>query len=400
MKQFSKRMSHLGTENAFSVVAKAKKFESEVLTPQGKKLVYLQIGEPAFDTPENIKQAGIKAIQDNQTHYAPSAGIPPLRDAVAKATSKNACVQYVPEDVVVMPAGKPVIFHVINALIDEGDEVIIPTPGYPIYESVTNYLGGKVVPLPLTEESGFNFDLSLLEKLITPRTKLIVVNSPQNPTGGVLTKETLQKIAELAVKYDLWVLSDEIYDRIVHEGQHVSITSFPGMSERTVVLNGCSKAYAMTGWRLGWAVTKSPAMVEALTQLVINDVSCTATMVQLAGVEALNGLQESVEQMRVEYQKRRDLLVALVNQVPGMSCKSPKGAFYLFVNVKPILQKLGINATELADRIMREANVLILPGTAFGALGEGYIRFSYVSSEADIQEGMRRIKEYIAKIYP
>lgn len=392
-------MSHLGTENAFSVVAKAKKFEKEVLEPQGKKLVYLQIGEPAFDTPENIKQVGIKAIQDNQTHYAPSAGILPLREAVAKATSKNACVQYGPQDVVVMPAGKPVIFHVINALIDEGDEVIIPTPGYPIYDSVTNYLGGKVVPLPLLEDKDYNFDLAELEKLITPRTKLIVVNSPQNPTGGILTKEILKGIADLAIKNDFWVLSDEIYDRIVHEGQHVSITSFQGMPERTVVLNGCSKAYAMTGWRLGWAVTKSPEMVEALTQLIINDVSCTATMVQLAGVEALTGPQESVEDMRKQYQKRRDLLVSLVNEVPGMSCKSPKGAFYLFVNVKKILQKLGINSSEFADRVMREANVLILPGTAFGAVGEGYVRFSYVSSEADIQEGMRRMKEYITKIY-
>lgn len=399
MKPFSTRLARLGTENAFSVVSKAKKFEREELKPKGKNLVYLQIGEPAFDTPENIKQAGIKAIQENQTHYAPSPGVYEFRQVVAEKSSPRSCTKYEPEDVVITPAGKPVIFHTINALIDPGDEVIIPNPGYPIYESVTNYLGGKSVPLPLLEEKDFNFELSELEKLITPKTKLIVVNSPQNPTGGVFTKETLEGIAKLAVKNDLWVLSDEIYDRIVYKGEHVSITSFAGMPERTVLLNGCSKAYAMTGWRLGWAVTKSRQMAQYLEQLIINDVSCTATMIQYAGMEALKGPQDSVEYMKQEYLKRRDLLVSLVREIPGMSCRVPAGAFYLFVNVKPILQKLGIKAAEFADKIMKEANVVILPGTSFGIHGEGYIRFSYVSSEADIKEGLRRMKEYLAKIY-
>lgn len=399
MKTFSQRIPRLGTENAFSIIAKAKKYEREVLMPQGKKLVYLQIGEPAFDTPENIKQAGIKAIQNNQTHYTASAGIWEFRQIIAEKMSGRANVPYAADDVVVMPAGKPVIFHTVNALIDPGDEAIIPNPGYPIYESVVNYLGGKSVPLPLLEEKDFNFSLDELKKLITPKTKLIVVNSPQNPTGGVLTKETLEGIAKLAVENDLWVLSDEIYDRIVYEGEHVSITKFPGMQERTILLNGCSKTYAMTGWRLGWAVIKNPQMVQTLEQLIINDVSCTAAMVQYAGMEALTGPQDSVQMMKREYLKRRDLLVSLVKEIPGMSCRVPKGAFYLFVNVKPILAKLGLKASELAEKIMKEANVVILPGTAFGSYGEGYIRFSYVSSEADIKEGLKRMKEYLSAIY-
>lgn len=398
MKSFSKRMPRLGTENAFSVISKAKKFERDELEPKGEKLIYLQIGEPAFDTPDNIKQAGIKAIQEGQTHYTPSPGIVPLRKVIAEKTSPRSCVKYEMEDVVVMPGAKPVIFHMINALIDPGDEVIIPNPGFPIYESVVNYLGGTVVPLPLLEEKDFNFSLDDLAKLITPKTKLIIINSPQNPTGGVLTEATLGGMAKLAIENDLWVLSDEIYDNIIYEGRHVSITKFPGMPERTVILNGCSKSYAMTGWRLGWGVTKNRQMAQYFEQLIINDVSCTNAATQYAGIEALSGPQDAVAMMREEYRKRRDLLVSLVNNIPGMSCRTPKGAFYLFVNVKPILEKLGMLASEFCDRILKEAHVVILPGTAFGAHGEGYIRFSYVSSEADIQEGLRRMKEYLSKL--
>lgn len=390
-------MSRLGTENAFSVITKAKKFEREVLKPQGKNLVYLQIGEPAFDTPEHIKEAGIRAIRENQTHYSPSPGILELRQIIAEKMSPRSCEKFEYEDAVVMPSGKSVMFLMINALVDPADEVIIPNPGYPIYESVVNYLGGTSVPLPLLEEKDFNFSLEELEKLITPKTKLIVINTPQNPTGGVLTRETLEGMARLAKKHDLWVLSDEIYDRIIYEGEHVSILSFPGMPERTVLLNGCSKTYAMTGWRLGWAVTKNRQMAEYLEQLIINNCSCTATMVQYAGIAALTGPQEPVEKMRKEYQKRRDLLVSLVNEISGMSCRTPKGAFYLFVNVKPILEKLKINSSVFADKLMREANTVVLPGTAFGVHGEGYIRFSYVSSEEDIKEGVKRIKEYVEK---
>lgn len=396
MKTFSKRLARLGTENAFSVITKAKKFEREELTPQGKKLVYLQIGEPGFDTPAHVKEAGIKAIQENQTHYTASPGIYEFRKIIAEFTGRRLGISYVAEDVIVTPGGKPIMFYMINALIDAEDEVIIPNPGYPIYESVVNYLGGTSVPLPLLEENDYNFSVEDLKKLITPKTKLIIVNSPQNPTGGVLTRETLEGMAKLAVEHDLWVLTDEIYDQIVYEGEHISIASFPGMAERTLILNGCSKAYAMTGWRLGWGVTKNAEMAAYMEQLLINDVSCTPTMVQYAGMAALTGPQEPVAEMAREYRKRRDLLVSLVNEIPGMSCKSPKGAFYLFVNVKPILQKLGCNASELASRIMKEANVVILPGTAFGSYGEGYIRFSYVSSEADIRDGLAKMKAWVS----
>lgn len=399
MKSFSSRIPRLGTENAFSVISKAKKFEREVLEPQGKNLVYLQIGEPAFDTPENVKRAAIKAINANQTHYTPSPGIPELRKIIAEKFSERSAVPFVMEDVVVMPGAKPVMFHMINALVDPGDEVIVPNPGFPIYESVVNYLGGTSVPLPMLEEKDFNFSLEDLEKLITPKTKLIILNSPQNPTGGVLTKEVLAGIAKLAVQHDLWVLSDEIYDHILYEGEHISITSFEGMPERTVILHGCSKAYAMTGWRLGWAITKNREMAELLEKLIINDVSCTAAMIQHAGIEALTGPQDAIAMMRGEYQKRRDLLVKLVREIPGMTCRVPKGAFYLFVNVQEILKKLNINSSEFADRIMKEANVVILPGTAFGAHGEGYIRFSYVSSEEQIKEGLSRMKKYLATVY-
>lgn len=399
MKPFSSRMPRLGTENAFSVITKAQKFERDELTPKGEKLVYLQIGAPSFPTPENIKQAGIKAIQENQTHYTASPGIYAFRKIIADVTAKETGVQYEAEDVIVTHGGKPVIFHMINSLIDPGDEVIIPNPGYPIYESVVNYLGGKSVPLPLVEEKEFNFSLEDLKKLITPKTKMIIINTPQNPTGGVLTRETLEGMAKLCVENDLWVLVDEIYHKIIYEGEHVSIAGFPGMAERTVILNGCSKAYAMCGWRLGWSVCKNRQMTDALEQLVTNDTSCTAAMVQYAGMEALTGPQDAVTMMKNEYRKRRDLLVSLVNEIPGMSCKTPKGAFYLFVNVKPILEKLNIKAAEFADRIMREAHVLILPGTSFGAYGEGYIRFSYVSAETDIKEGLRRLKEFVTSIY-
>lgn len=400
MKPFSTRVPRLGTENAFSVISKAKTFEKEVLGPQGKNLIYLQIGEPGFDTPRNINEAAIKAINDNQTHYTATTGIPELREAIAVASSKNACVKYEANDVVVVPGGKPVMYYMLNALIDEGDEVIIPNPAYPIYGSVTEYLGGVVVPIALREDRDFQFTADELEKLVTPKTKLIVVNSPQNPTGGVYSRELLQKIAEIAIKNDLWVLSDEIYDRIVHEGEHVSITSFPGMPERTVLLNGCSKTYAMTGYRIGWAVTKDREMTNTIERFACNDVSCTNTIAQYAALEALTGSQEPVEYMMKEYLKRRDLMVQLVNEIPGMSCRSPKGAFYLMVNVRQILDKLSISAAEFAERVMREAHVLILPGTVFGLFGEDYIRFSYISTEENIREGLARLKEFVIRVAP
>ena len=398
MKSFSKRMPRLGTENAFSVIGKAKKFEKEVLEPQGKKLVYLQIGEPGFNAPANVNEAAIKAIKDNQTHYTATPGIPQLREVVAKSTGKYTGVDYKLEDVVIVSGGKPVMFYMINALIDEGDEVIIPNPGYPIYGSVTEYLGGKVVPIQLKEENNFNFSAEELESKITPKTKLIIINSPQNPTGGVFTRELLEKIAAIAVKHDLWVLSDEIYNEMVHEGEHVSIAGMPGMPERTVILNGCSKTYAMTGYRIGWGVTKNPEMAKALEQLAYNDTSCVNTSAQYAAIEAVAGPQDEVKKMLTEYKVRRDLMVKMVNEIPGMRCHSPKGAFYLMVNVKQIMDKLGITAAELCDRVMKEANVLILPGTVFGLFGVDFVRFSYVSTQEMIIEGLTRIKNYLTKV--
>ncbi|MBI5412312.1 pyridoxal phosphate-dependent aminotransferase [Candidatus Peregrinibacteria bacterium] len=400
MKPFSSRLPRLGTENAFAVITKAKKFEREVLQPQGKHLVYLQIGEPGFDTPENINKAAIRAIKDNQTHYTATPGIHELREAVARESSRNSCMPYEAEDVVIVPGGKPVMFYMIQALIDPGDEVIIPNPGYPIYGSVTEFLGGKVVPIQLKEENNFNFSAEELERCITPKTKLIIVNSPQNPTGGVYTKELLGQIAEIAIRHDLWVLSDEIYDKIVHDGTHVSITSFAGMPERTVLLNGCSKAYAMTGYRVGWSVTKNREMAIALERLACNDVSCVNTMAQFAALEALTGsvTQKAVDKMVIEYRQRRDLMVKLVNEIPGMRCHSPKGAFYLMVNVRRLLDALKITGAEFCDRVMKEANVLILPGTVFGLFGDDFVRFSYVSTEEKIKEGLARIRDWIQKI--
>ena len=398
MKPFSKRIPRLGTENAFSVIGKAKKFEQEVLKPQGKNLIYLQIGEPGFNVPANINEAAIRAIKDNQTHYTPTPGIPALREAVAKSTSKYTGVDYKPEDVIVVSGGKPIMFYMINALIDEGDEVIIPNPAYPIYGSVTEYLGGKVVPIRLKQENEFNFSAEELEKLITPKTKLIMVNSPQNPTGGVYTKDLIEKIAAIAIKHDLWVLSDEIYNEMVHEGEHFSISSVPGMPERTVILNGCSKTYAMTGYRIGWGVTKNAEMAAYLERLACNDTSCVNTIAQFAAIEAVAGPQEEVQKMLKEYKDRRDLMVKLVNEIPGMKCHSPKGAFYLMVNVRELLDKLGITSAQLCDRIMKEAHVLILPGTVFGLYGDDFVRFSYVSTREMIVEGLDRIKKFISAL--
>ncbi|KKU89503.1 MAG: Aspartate aminotransferase [Candidatus Yanofskybacteria bacterium GW2011_GWA1_48_10] len=398
MKNFSKRLPRLGTENAFSVIGKAKKFEEEVLKPEGKHLIYLQIGEPGFNTPDNINQAAINAVKDNQTHYTATPGIGALREAVAKKVSRETGGSYAAEDVVVVSGAKPVIFYMLNALIDPGDEVIIPNPAFPIYGSVTEYLGGTVVPLPLHEENDFNPDITELKKSITPKTKLIILNSPQNPTGGVFSEEIIRQIAEVAINNDLWVLSDEIYNEMVHDGKHFSVAGLPGMALRTVVLNGCSKTYAMTGYRIGWGVTKNKEMTAALERFACNDTSCPTAISQYAALEAVTGPQEDVQKMLVEYKKRRDLIVKLVNEVPGMKCHSPKGAFYLMVNVRELLDKLGTTAAELCDRLMKEANVLILPGTVFGHFGEDYVRFSYVSTEENIIEGMSRIKKFVESL--
>ncbi len=399
MKQFSKRIPNLGTENAFSVIEKAKKFEREVLKPKGKNLIYLQIGEPSFDTPKNINQATIEAVKNNKTHYTPTLGIPELREAVAKKISSYTKINYKKEDVIITAGAKPIIFYMLNALVDEGDEIIIPNPAFPIYGSVTEYLGGKVVPLELKEENNFCLDIKELKKKITKKTKLIILNSPQNPTGAVFDEKLIREVAKIAKQNDLWVLSDEIYNEIIHKGKHFSIASIPGMSERTVILNGTSKTYAMTGYRIGWGVTKNKEMLATLERLACNDTSCANSLAQYAALEAVVGPQKEVVRMTNEYKKRRDLLVKLINDIPGVKCHSPEGAFYLMVNVRKIIDKLNITAEELCDRIMKKANVLILPGTVFGDFGEDFVRFSYVSSEENIKNGVAQIKKYISSIY-
>ena len=358
----------------------------------------MQIGEPSFDAPSNVKRATIEAVKNNKTHYTATLGIPELRDAVAKSTSKYTGVNYTKKDVIVTSGAKPVIFYMLNALIDKGDEVIIPNPGYPIYGSATEYLGGVVVPIELKGEDNFRLNINELKKKITPKTKVLILNSPQNPTGAVFDEELIREVAKVAIKNDLWVLSDEIYNEIIHKGKHFSIASVPGMSERTVILNGCSKTYAMTGYRIGWAITKNKEMMEVLEKLACNDTSCANSMAQYAAIEAVAGPQKEIKAMIKEYKKRRDLLLKLVNGVDGFSCHTPEGAFYLMVNVSKILKKLNITAEELCDRIMKEANVLILPGTVFGHYGENFVRFSYVSSLDNIKQGMKQIKIFVESV--
>ncbi|MCD6427891.1 MAG: pyridoxal phosphate-dependent aminotransferase, partial [Caldisericaceae bacterium] len=325
--KFSKLMQRAGTETAFTVLAKAREMER-----QGKSVVHFEIGEPDFNTPENIKQAGIKAIQDNFTHYSPAQGVLELREAVAEYISKTRNIPVDPAEVVITPGGKDVILFTATALLDEGDEAIYPNPGYPIYESAIKIAGATPVPMPLLEENGFAFDREQFKKLITPKTKLIIINSPGNPTGGILSKEDLQFIADIAIKNDIMILSDEIYSRIIYEGEFQSISSLPGMKERTIILDGFSKTYAMTGWRLGYAVT-TKEIAEQFTKLATNSFSCVTTFVQMAGIEALKGPQDDVEMMRKKYEERRNLIINGLNKIPGFSVKMPKGAFYAFANI-------------------------------------------------------------------
>jgi aspartate/methionine/tyrosine aminotransferase len=386
--KISKMIQRAGTETAFEMLAKAKELER-----QGKSVVHFEIGEPDFNTPENVKEAGIKAIKENYTHYSPTQGILELREAVAEYISKTRDIKVTPDEVIITPGGKDVIFSTMLSLLDEGDEAIYPNPGYPIYESAIKLVGAKPVPMPLREENDFAFDRHEFEKLVTPKTRLIVINSPANPTGGILSYEDLEFIADIAKKNDIMILSDEIYSRIIYEGKFVSIASLPGMKERTIILDGFSKTYAMTGWRLGYAVANKE-VIEALKRVAVNSFSCVATFVQMAGVEALRGPQDEVEKMRKEYEERRNLIVKGLNEIPGFSVKMPKGAFYAFPNVK----KLGKPSKELADYLLYEAGVCTLSGTAFGEYGEGYLRFSYATSKENIIEGLKRVKQAIEKI--
>ena len=386
--QLARRMSRLGTETAFEVLNKARALER-----QGKSIIHLEIGEPDFDTPSNVVEAGVDALRKGWTHYGPSAGLPELRQALAEYVGRTRGVKVTSDEVVVVPGGKPIIFFTILSLIDEGDEVIYPNPGFPIYESMINYVGGRAVPIHLREERDFSLDVDELAALINDRTKLIILNSPQNPTGGILERREVEQIANAIGDRNILVLSDEIYSRLLFDGeQHFSIMSVPGMQERTILLDGFSKTYAMTGWRMGYGVMR-PDLAAHVTRLMTNSNSCTASFTQIAGIEAIGGDQSSVDQMRDEFQRRRDAFVAGLNKIKGFSCRLPKGAFYVFPNIT----KTGWKSKPLADALLEQAGVAALSGTAFGAFGEGYLRFSVANSLENLEQALERIDLWTKK---
>ena len=382
--RLAERMSRLGTETAFEVLNKA-----QALERQGKKIIHLEIGEPDFDTPKNIVEAGVQALRDGWTHYGPSAGLPELRHAIAEEVGRTRSVKISDDEVVVVPGGKPIIFFVILALADIGDEVIYPNPGFPIYESMVHYVGARAVPIRLREEKDFGLDVDELAGLITDRTRLIILNSPHNPTGGVLPKQDIRDVAEAIGERNIMVLSDEIYSRLIFDGEHYSIMSVPGFKERTILLDGFSKTYAMTGWRMGYGVMRAD-LATHITRLMTNSNSCTASFTQIAGIEAIRGDQSSVERMRKEFQARRDVFVAGMNRIKGFSCRMPKGAFYVFPNST----KTGWKSKKLADALLEQAGVACLSGTAFGDFGEGYLRFSVANSLENLSKALEWIEQW------
>ncbi|HVP52513.1 MAG TPA: pyridoxal phosphate-dependent aminotransferase [Terriglobales bacterium] len=385
--RLARRMARLGTETAFEVLVKARALEAK-----GRDIVHLEIGEPDFDTPSNIIEAATDALHKGWTHYGPSAGLPALREAIAEEVSRSRKVEVKPEEVVVVPGGKPIIFFTILALVDEGDEVIYPNPGFPIYESMINFMGAKAVPIRLREEMDFRLDVNELARLINDRTKLIILNSPQNPTGGVLTRKDIEAIAAAIGDREIMVLSDEIYSRLIYEGEDFSLMSVPGFKDRTILLDGFSKTYAMTGWRLGYGVMRAD-LASHIARLMTNSNSCTASFTQVAGVEGLRGPQDSVDVMREEFRRRRDRFVQRINQIKGFSCRLPKGAFYTFPNIT----KTGWPSKKLADALLEDAGVAALSGTAFGEFGEGYLRFSVANSIANIDKALDRIEQWVKK---
>ncbi|MGA3263816.1 MAG: pyridoxal phosphate-dependent aminotransferase [Terracidiphilus sp.] len=380
----ARRMSRLGTETAFEVLSKARTLERE-----GKSIIHLEIGEPDFNTPANIVEAAVDALRKGWTHYGPSAGLPELRETIADYISRTRGVKVSSDEVVVVPGAKPIMFFSILALIEEGDEVIYPNPGYPIYESMINYIGGKAVPLKLLEERDFAMDVGEIGKLITNRTKLIILNSPHNPTGGVLQRAEIEQIAGIIGDRNILVLSDEIYSRLQFEGQPFSIISVPGMQERAILLDGFSKTYAMTGWRLGYGVMRAD-LAKQITRLMTNSNSCTASFTQIAGIEALRGDQSPVDRMSAEFQRRSKVFVAGLNRIKGFSCRMPKGAFYVFPN----MTGTGWKSKPLADALLGQAGVAALSGTAFGAFGEGYLRFSVANSMENLEKALARIDQW------
>jgi len=387
--KLAQRMNDLGTETAFEVLVKARALEA-----QGRDIVHLEVGEPDFATPENIVEAAITSVRKGATKYTPSAGILELRTAIAKRVSESRGINVNPNQVVVTPGAKPIMFFVILALVDAGDEVVTPNPAFPIYESMIRFTGGIPRFYQLRQEDNFRFDPDEFRSLVNAKTKLIILNSPQNPTGGVLLESDLAVIAECATKYDIPVLADEIYWQIIYDGKFHSITQFPGMQERTIILDGFSKSYSMTGWRLGFGVMNE-TLAPHITRLMTNSNSCVSALTQWAGVEALTGQQESVETMRVAFQERRDVIVAGMNAIPGFSCLKPEGAFYVFPNITGT----GWDSRKMADYILNEAGVACISGTAFGEYGEGFVRFSYANSLENINKALLRIREAVEKIH-
>ncbi len=385
--RLAKRMSRLGTETAFEVLVRARALER-----QGRDIVHLEIGEPDFDTPSNIVEAAVEALHKGWTHYGPSAGLPDLREALADYVSRTRRVAIAPDEVVVVPGGKPIIFFTILSLVEEGDEVIYPNPGFPIYESMVNFLGARPVPIRLREDMDFRLDVNELARLISHRTKLIILNSPHNPTGGVLTQRDVRDIAAAIGDRDIMVLSDEIYSRLLFEGAHHSILSLEDWKDRTILLDGFSKTYAMTGWRMGYGVMRAD-LASQVARLMTNSNSCTASFTQVAGVEAIRGDQASVDRMCAEFKRRRDFFVERINHIKGFSCRLPKGAFYTFPNIT----QTGWASKKLADALLEQAGVAALSGTAFGAFGEGYLRFSIANSMENLAKALDRVEEWTRK---
>jgi aspartate/methionine/tyrosine aminotransferase len=383
---YAKRTHHLVSEGAYKVLAKAQELEA-----QGRNIIHLEIGQPDFETFTNVSQAGITAIQDGFTRYTPPVGMKSLREVIAKDAGKRRGMEFTPDQVVISPGAKPNLFFPTMALVEEGDEVIYPNPGFPTYEAMIRIAGGIPVPVPLLENNQFSFDLNAFDELISNRTKLIILNSPSNPTGGIIPREDLEQIAKAAVTHNCWVLSDEIYTRIVYDNEVAhSIAALPEMAERTIIMDGFSKTYAMTGWRLGYGIMPR-GLAEKVGLLLTHSVGSTAQFTQIAGIEALTGPQDQVEMVVSEYRKRRDLIVSRLNQLPGVTCQNPQGAFYVFPNIK----ELSKNSQETADWILEESDVALLPGSAFGKFGEGYLRLSYANSIENIQKAMDRMGELL-----
>ena len=383
--RLAQRMFRLGTETAFEVLARARRLEDE-----GMDVIHLEIGEPDFNSPSNVVEAGQQALADGFTGYSPSPGFNPLRDRIAEEVSRTRGISVNGDNVVVTPGGKPIMFFLIMAIIDPGDEVLYPNPGFPIYESMINFMGGVPVPMQLHESKGFNFDLTEVRKRITPRTKLMILNSPNNPCGSIISEADLEELADLAKSEDIVVLSDEIYSRFLYEGEHKSISSFPEMRERTVILDGFSKTYAMTGWRIGYGVMPLE-LVEPVSRLITNSVSCTASFTQMAALEALNGPQDDSYNMVTEFRRRRDIIVDGLNSVKGIRCSVPKGAFYAFPNVS----ETGMSSQKFADDLLAEAGVACLSGESFGEYGAGFARFSFANSTEQIKSALERIENFV-----